>query len=59
MTRYWNGIFFAILWTLGMMAWSWPLTTAHAIILTVCGALAGVAFHLIMRWWERQSRRGA
>jgi phosphate/sulfate permease len=54
MIRYWNGIFFTVLWTLGMMAWSWPLTTAHAIILAVCGALAGVAFHVVM---QRMARR--
>jgi hypothetical protein len=54
MIRYWNGILFTILWTLGMMAWSWPLTTAHAIILTVCGVLAGAAFHVAM---QRMARR--
>jgi hypothetical protein len=57
MIRYWNGILFAILWTLGMMIWSWPLTMAHAIILTVCGALAGAMFHVVMQWLaQRQSR---
>jgi hypothetical protein len=57
MIRYWNGILFTILWTLGMMVWSWPLTTAHAIILTVCGVLAGAAFHFAMQWiGQRQSR---
>jgi hypothetical protein len=59
MIRYWNGILFALLWTSIMMAWSWPLTPAHALILAVCGALTGVAFHLIMEWMRRrQSRSG-
>ena len=60
MIRYWNGILFTILWTIAMAAWSWPLTVAHAVILTVCGVLAGAAFHFAMQWWiARQTRRNS
>jgi hypothetical protein len=59
MIRYWHGILFTILWTLGMMAWSWPLTTAHAVILTVCGVLAGAAFHVAMQRLAQRQTRGS
>jgi hypothetical protein len=52
--RYWDGIFFGVFWTLGMLWWNWPLEVAPTIILVVCGAVAGVLFHLIMGWWMRR-----
>lgn len=57
MIRYWNGICFAILWTLAMVLWSWPVAPAKAVILTVCGVLAGVAFHFLLQWWVRHQSR--
>jgi hypothetical protein len=59
MNRYANGIIFAVLWTVGMTAWTWPVGTVQLVILTICGAMAGAAFHLMSEWWaERQSQRG-
>ena len=57
MMRYWDGIFFAVLWTLGMLLWAWPPALAQTVILAVCGALAGIAFHLMMRWWAKRQTR--
>jgi phosphate/sulfate permease len=59
MIRYWNGILFAILWTLAMTALAWPVSTAKAVILAVCGAMAGAAFHLMMEWWTERQTRGS
>lgn len=54
MTRYWDGAFFAVFWTVAMLAWNWPVDVVPALILAACGALAGVLFHLAMRWWVRR-----
>ena len=60
MMGYGNAIVFAVLWTLVMMAWAWPVGPFQVVILTICGAMAGAAFHLMMEWWtERQSHRGS
>jgi phosphate/sulfate permease len=59
MIRYWNGILFAILWTLVMIALAWPVSTAKAAILAVCGAMAGAAFHLMMGWFTERQTRGS
>ncbi|QIG94565.1 MULTISPECIES: hypothetical protein [unclassified Bradyrhizobium] len=43
-------IAFAILWTSGMLWSSGTIDLANVIILSVCGAFAGVAWYYAMRW---------
>jgi len=60
MVRYRDAIVFAALWTLAMIIWAWPVGIARAAIMTLCGAMAGASFQLMIEWWaERQSRRGS
>ncbi|MTV16277.1 MULTISPECIES: hypothetical protein [Bradyrhizobium] len=43
-------IAFAVLWTCGMLWSSGTIDLANVIILSACGALAGVAWYYAMRW---------
>ncbi|MCC8984067.1 hypothetical protein [Bradyrhizobium acaciae] len=43
-------IAFAVLWTCGMLWSSGTIDLANVIILSVCGAFAGVAWYYAMRW---------
>jgi hypothetical protein len=43
-------IAFAVLWTGGMLWSSGTIDRANVIILSVCGAFAGVAWNYAMRW---------
>jgi hypothetical protein len=45
-----GSIAFAVLWTGGMLWSSGTIDRANFIILSVCGALAGSAWHYAMRW---------
>ena len=45
-----TSIFFAVTWTAGMIWWN-ATDLVSAIILTICGAIAGVLWFYIMRWW--------
>ena len=40
-----TSVTFAVLWTGSMWWWSAPQTEAQAIILAVCGAIAGFSWH--------------
>ncbi len=51
-------IFFAVLWTLGMVIWEQPSDVAGIVRLAIVGVMTGVVFHLAMAWWvRRQARR--
>ena len=41
---------FAVLWTCGMLWSSGTVDRANVIILSICGTLAGLAWHYAMRW---------
>ncbi len=43
-------IAFAVLWTCGMLWSSGEIDRANVIILSICGALAGVGWYYAMRW---------
>ncbi|MFB9265121.1 hypothetical protein ACFFWD_18515 [Bradyrhizobium erythrophlei] len=43
-------IAFAVLWTCGMLWSSGEIDRANVIILSICGALAGVGVHYAMHW---------
>ncbi len=43
-------IAFAVLWTCGMLWSSGAIDRANVIILSVCGAFAGIAWYYAMRW---------
>jgi hypothetical protein len=43
-------IAFAALWTCGMLWSSGEIDRANVIILSICGAFAGVAWYYAMRW---------
>ena len=41
---------FAVLWTSGMLWSSGIIDRANVIILSICGAFAGLAWYYAMRW---------
>jgi hypothetical protein len=41
---------FAVLWTCGMLWSSGIIDRANVIILSICGAFAGLAWYYAMRW---------
>ena len=43
-------IAFAVLWTCGMLWSSGTIDLANVMILSACGAFAGVAWYYAMRW---------
>jgi hypothetical protein len=43
-------IAFAVLWTCGMVLSSGAIDRVNIIIMSVCGALAGVGWYFAMRW---------
>lgn len=43
-------IAFAVLWTGGMLWSSGVIDRANVIIMSICGAFAGVCWHYAMRW---------
>ncbi|KJC61074.1 hypothetical protein UP10_09205 [Bradyrhizobium sp. LTSPM299] len=43
-------IAFAVLWTCGMLWSSGVIDRTNVIILSICGAFAGVAWYYAMRW---------
>jgi hypothetical protein len=50
-------VFFAVFWTLGMVAWHWPLPVAGVVVFALAGALAGVLWHWMMgAFFRRMSR---
>ncbi|MEZ5787041.1 MAG: DUF6404 family protein [Xanthobacteraceae bacterium] len=60
MTRFLDGIIFAVMWTLGMVLWEQPSDVAGAVRLVISGIITGVIFHLAMAWWVRhQARRNS
>ncbi|MBR0931898.1 hypothetical protein [Bradyrhizobium jicamae] len=51
-------IAFAALWTGGMLWSSGTIDRANVIILSICGAFAGVAWYYAMRWMCQLIRSG-
>ena len=43
-------VFLAVFWTLGMIWWT-GTDTANIVSLSVAGAVAGVLWFFVMRWW--------
>ncbi|KWV59749.1 hypothetical protein AS156_30470 [Bradyrhizobium macuxiense] len=43
-------IAFGVLWTSGMLWSSGAIDSTNVIILSICGAFAGVAWYYAMRW---------
>ncbi|MCA6120842.1 hypothetical protein J6500_02825 [Bradyrhizobium sp. WSM 1704] len=43
-------IAFAVLWTCGMLWSSGAIDSDNVIVLSICGAFAGVGWHYAMRW---------
>jgi len=51
-------IAFAVLWTGGMLWSSGTIDWTNVIILSICGAFAGVAWYYAMRWVFQLIRHG-
>jgi hypothetical protein len=49
-----SAVMFAVLWTAGMVWWGGNYSVAHILIMTIAGALAGLAWYLIMAKWQRR-----
>jgi hypothetical protein len=45
-----GAIVFTLLWTAWLMWWSGSFSSAHAVILALCGAAAGYFWYRAMRW---------
>ena len=44
---------FALLWVLGMLWWSGPMTAARMVVLVAFGILAGILWYFGMKLWMR------
>ena len=53
-----GAVAFAVLWTLWMLWWSGSLDRVNVAMLTICGAVAGYAWYLAMRWLFQRMRLG-
>ena len=57
-TAYAQAIFFTVFWTAFMWWWSPPRTTAHGVILVVCGCIAGALYGWLMgKFFARRGSR--
>ena len=49
-----SALAFAVLWTAGMLWWTWPHDAASAVTLVIAGAIAGLLWYWIFGWWNRR-----
>ena len=53
-----GAVVLAVVWTLAMIAWSWPVELAEGAMLAVGGVIVGLLWYLIMGWWMRRRATG-
>jgi hypothetical protein len=49
-----GAVVLAVVWTLAMIAWSWPVDVPAAVIWAMGGAIVGLLWYLAMDWWMRR-----
>jgi hypothetical protein len=51
-----NAVFFATVWTIGMLCWDGSFDRANVVITAICGALLGLIWYRVMRRRLSQGR---
>lgn len=49
-----GAVVFAVVWTLGMIAWNWPVEPIQAALFALGGLVAAIAWYVVMGWWMRR-----